>query len=134
MTSLVDIAPSIEQVEGVDVPGISALGVATILAKHPLLRRVFVDQKVDPEQLMQVIPEAIADIIAAGTGHPGEEEHVKAAGRLGVERQLDFLAAIMRATLVSGIDPFLAKLNALSGQVGELGKVPVTKSPSQSKR
>ena len=58
---------------------------------------------------------AVAAIIAAGCGYPGDEQPETVAGKLSLDAQADLLAAILRLTLPKGIGPFVEKLTALGG-------------------
>ena len=77
MVGLIDIAPSVETVDvqgtSVAVHGVSAKGVAHLLGRFPELRKLMTGQEVEAEQLMAMGGDAVAAIIAAGCGYPGDE-------------------------------------------------------------
>lgn len=147
MTSLLDVAPMTESVSVagnvVNVSGVSALGIAHLLAKFPELKVLITggDVKVTADTILEAAPAAIAAIIAAGVGKPGDKDHEEAAARLPVGDQLELISVIVRLTMPDGIRPFVAKVRALMGGVvaEEVepaasvvpGKVPATKSRSQ---
>jgi hypothetical protein len=149
MVGLIDIAPRTETVEvqgaSVAVHGISAKGVASLLGRFPELRRLMSGQEVEAEQLMQMGGDAVAAIIAAGCGYPGDEKAEAVAGRLAIDAQADLLAAILRLTLPVGLGPFVDKLNRLGGildprseqppgGVAPSGMAPASSSPRPSTR
>ena len=143
MAGLVDIAAVIETVTvagtPVEVPGISAAGVATLLARFPELRKLMSGIEVSPEDLLKMGPAALAAVLAAGTGEPGNEKAEATAARLTLGDQADLLAAILRVTLPGGLDPFVEKLAGLgllmeSGAVKPSGKAPASKSRKRSLR
>jgi hypothetical protein len=72
-------------------------------------------QEVETEQLMAVGGDAVAAIIAAGCGYPGDENAETIASKLSIDAQADLLATILRLTLPKGIGPFVEKLTALGG-------------------
>ena len=123
MVSLVDIAPAVERVtirgQQIEVFGVSAAGVAMLLARFPDLRKLFAGRDVGADEIMGVGGDLVAAIIAAGTGDPGDEVAEEAAGRLGIDEQADLLAAILRVTLPKGVGPFVEKLLALGGALGD---------------
>ena len=77
MVGLIDIAPSVETVDvqgtSVTVHGVSAKGVAHLLGGFPELRKLMTGQEVEAEQLMAIGGDAVAAIIAAGCGYPGDD-------------------------------------------------------------
>jgi hypothetical protein len=117
MVGLIDIAPNVETVDvqssPVAVHGISAKGVAHLLGRFPELRMLMTGQEVETEQLMTMGGDAVAAIISAGCGYPGDEKAEAVAGRLSIDAQADLLAAILRLTLPAGLGPFVEKLTAL---------------------
>ena len=119
MVGLIDVAPRTETIEAqgasVTVHGISAKGVAHLLGRFPELRMLMTGQEVQTEQLMTMGGDAVAAIIAAGCGYPGDEKAEIIAGRLSIDAQADLLAAILRLTLPGGLGPFVDKLTALGG-------------------
>ncbi len=122
MVGLVDIAPATETVvvrgQGVEVCGISASGVALLLARFPDLRRMFSGRDVPIEDLMAMGGEVIAAIIAAGTGAAGDAEAERAADHLSLDAQADLLIAVARVTLPTGVGPFVEKLTGAGGALG----------------
>ncbi len=142
MVGLVDIAPAVETVgirgHEIEVTGVSAAGVATLLSRFPELRRLFAGRDVSMDQLVAVGGDLVNAIIAAGTGRPGDEAAERAAGRLSVEEQADLLGAILRATLPRGVGPFMETLAALGAALGAdvpaaAGAAPATRSRKPSK-
>ena len=82
--------------------------------------------------------DAVAAIIAAGCGYPGDNTAETIAGSLSLDIQADFLAAILRLTLPNGVGPFVEKLTALGSLLGvndaRSDMVPDTKSRKPSTR
>ena len=142
MVGLIDIAPATETVEAqgkpVTVHGVSAKGLAHLLVRFPELRRLMTGQEVEADQLFAMGGDAVAAIIAAGCGYPGDDSAEVIGGALSLDVQADLLAAILRLTLPRGIGPFVEKLTALGGLLGvEDGPsvtAPDTKSLKQSTR
>lgn len=152
MVSLLDLGDLSETVmvsgKPVTVSGISAEGVLYLLQKFPELRALMTGHASDvkPEALMTMAPKAIASIIAAGLGYPGNEEVETKAGRIGFGSQVELIAAVMRMTFPEGIGPFVERLQALSQSSEEVaaavlpnlksavvsGKAQDTKSPEAS--
>jgi hypothetical protein len=118
MVGLIDIAPSVEMVDvqgaPVEVHGVSASGLALLLSRFPDLRKLMTGLDVEATQLIALGGEAVAAIIAAGCGYPGDEKAEAVAAGLSLDAQADFLAAILQLTLPKGIGPFVAKLTALA--------------------
>lgn len=144
MASLLDIADSGETVHGVPVKGVSARGIAYLLARFPEMRLLMAGREaaIDVNRLMALAPEAVAAVIAVGCGYvpdgseDGPERQKEAedkAGRLNVAMQADFVAAIIRATLPGGVGPFVKTLESLSAVAGDaFSKGPATNSDTQS--
>jgi hypothetical protein len=121
MVGLIDIAPRTETVvvQGTPVPvhGISAKGLAYLLGRFPELRKLMTGQEVEIEQLMAMGGDAVAAIIAAGCGYPGDQHAEEVAAKLTIEAQIDLLSAVLRLTLPGGFGPFVEKLTALGGLI-----------------
>jgi hypothetical protein len=119
MVGLIDLAPASESVSvqntSVSVHGISAKGLAHVLGRFPELRKLMTGQHVEADQLLAIGGEAVAAIIAAGCGHPGDNHAETIASTLPIDTQADFLMAILRLTLPKGVGPFVAKLTELGG-------------------
>lgn len=119
MIGLIDMAPSTDTVEvrgtSVAVHGVSASGLAVLLGRFPDLRKLMTGLEVETAQLMAIGGDAVAAIIAAGCGYPGDEKAETVAAKLSLDAQADFLGAILRLTLPRGLGPFVGKLTALGG-------------------
>lgn len=138
MVGLVDIAPAVERVsirgQEVEVFGVSAAGVANLLARFPDLRRLFSGRDIEVDQLVAMGGELVCAIIAAGTGAPGDEATEAAAGRLSIDEQVDLLATILRVTLPKGVGPFMEKLLGLGSSLGDAGQAATARATTSPKR
>jgi len=119
MSTLLDIAnnPRTVPVQGhdIEVIGISAEGLTSLMLRFPEIGKMLSGgaSNIDTAALAKMAPEAVAAVIAAGTGHPGEEKHERAAARLGIDDQLALLDEILRLTFPRGIGPFVERLERL---------------------
>jgi hypothetical protein len=138
MVGLIDIAPATEtvQVQGnpVTVHGVSAKGLAHLLTRFPELRRLMTGQEVQTDQLLAMGGDAVAAIIAAGCGYPGDNAAETVAGGLSLDLQADLLAAILRLTLPKGVGPFVEKLTALGSILGTDAAPSDTAQASKSRK
>lgn len=139
MPSLLDIGELTETVEirgkSLEVQGVSAADLVALLQDFPELRKLMTgNADADVIQsLVAKLPDAVAAIIAIGTGTPGDAKVKKQAKRLAVGEQVDLLTRIWRLTFPRGIRDFTEALEALATEVaGEYGKVQDMKSPGQS--
>lgn len=134
MVGLLDIAPASEEVEvagqKISVFAINARGIAQLLKKFPELRMMLTGKEVADENLVEMFPNAISAIIAAGLGEAGNAEVEQRADQLGLTDQAAIIAAIWRQTFPKGLDPFVKELErmGLLGDGGVFGKTPVSKS------
>ena len=132
MVGLIDIAPLTKTVTirdvAVDVSGVSARGIAQLLARFPELRALVTGRDVEVDKLLSLGGDVVAAIIAAGTGAPGDAAAELAADRLSVDEQADLLVAIIELTMPRGLGPFVEKLSRLG--LGPDGTaMPATRSP-----
>jgi hypothetical protein len=124
MPGLLDVAALQRTVDvngtPVAVPGISVHGVAALLDRFPDLRRIVTGQSVNitPEWLITNVPDAIAAVIAAGTGYPGDEQAESVASSLALENQTELLETILEVTLPNGVSPFMERLRKLAQRLG----------------
>jgi len=141
MPGLKDIAQSFATVtvKGVALPvsGISAEGIAYLFHRFPIARELIGGKSVDvtAETLVKLGPEAVAALIATGTGELNDRDAEKAAARLGLEDQLNLLEAIIRETMPSGPGPFVQRLSSMFKGMGvdvESMSIPAGISPSAS--
>ncbi len=116
MVGLLDIAPVVDTVEvngeQVSVPGISVHGIVSLLQRHPVLQDAM-SKGITAQNLMATGPDAVAAIIAAGCGNPGNEQVEQIAKTLNMQAQIDLLVAIIRRTMPKGPVPFAESLNRL---------------------
>jgi hypothetical protein len=144
MVSLLDIADQQKTVpiRGKDIPvyGISADGVAHLLGAFPELRQLMAGGskagEITVDQIMKVAPRAVAAAIATGTGSLGDPKAESVASKLPIGEQVELLSTIFDLTFPQGIDPFLARLEALGlvrGPAVAYGKAPAMPSPAPSK-
>ena len=92
--------------------------------------------KIDLTQLIDQTPDAIAAVIAAGCGEPGNEKAEATAAKLTMEAQLEVLEAIGRQTFaLKGFGPFVERMAALAetAAVHNYGRAVAMKSPQVSK-
>ncbi|MFL9499231.1 hypothetical protein ACJMQP_04155 [Rhodopseudomonas palustris] len=115
------------------MPGVSARGVAYILSRFPEVRQMLTGQKVELnlDTLFERAPDAVAAIIAAGTGSPGDLSAEMVADQLPAAAQLELLLAIREVSMPKGIGPFVEAFEALFADGGP-SNIPVTKSPQPS--
>lgn len=122
MVGLLDIAPLTERVsvrgQEIEVVGVSAKGIAHLLARFPELRALITGRGVSPETIMEIGGDIVAAIIAAGTGYPADQRAEEIAGSLAVSEQADLLSAILKLTMPSGFGPFVEKLAGLGNLFG----------------
>lgn len=138
MPGLLDVAPSRKTipVNGtlVTVTGISAEGIALVLERFPEARMMLTgkDVSLSIDDLFAKVPGAVATLIAAGCGYPGDEAAEKIAAGLPVESQIELLTAIKEVTMPKGVGPFVDSVTALLGEAVTSSNTPVTKSPQPS--
>lgn len=124
MTGLMDIVPLTKQVtvgnQQIEVNGISALGLAQLMTDFPELQQMMEGKDIEltPARLIELFPEAVAGILAAGTGKPGDKQVQKHATTLPVGVQLDLLIAILDLSIPGGLGPFVQNLAVLASAVG----------------
>lgn len=134
MPGLLDIAnlPPTVTVSGgaaVEVTGVSVKGIAVLLNRFPAFREIFTGRvpELSAEMLIDLIPDAIAAIIAAGTGTPGDQRAEEIAARLSATDQIELVRVILSQTMPKGVGPFVESLTALAGVMGvEPSSIPVT--------
>lgn len=137
--SLLDLQPQTERVPIGDsflaVYGVSVKGVFTLFTRFPECQQWFKGGKIDVKKLVAEAPDAVAAIIAAGCGEPGNPAAEENAEKMTVEVQLDVVEAIARLTFKNGFGPFVKRIVALSEQAASVnyGRVQAMNSPPPSK-
>lgn len=120
MVGLLDIGQISESVsvrgKDVEVKGISGRGILVLLDKFPEVKELLTTQSgVTAEDLVRITPDAVAAVIAAGCGYPGNKEAEEFADQLTVGEQVELIDAIFRVTFPEGVGPFVEKLTKLVG-------------------
>ncbi len=124
MNSLLDVAPSTETVSvrntAVAITGVSALGIASLMRRFPKIRDLFSgsDVELNAEVLLELGPAVVAAVIAAGTGHPGDQKHEEAAAGFPAMSQIKLLTAILKETFPDGLGKAVALLTDLAASAG----------------
>jgi len=143
MADLLDIAPatSIENVRIVDgrwikVRGLQFNDMASIAARFPDLVGLLGGggDNIGP-RLMAQFGAVVPPVIAAGSGHLGNEKAEQIASGLLIEDQLKLVTAIYRLTFPNGLGPFTAAITQMNGAPSEKPKpvkVRLKTSPSAS--
>lgn len=118
------------------VTGISAKGCLILLIRYPDLEKWLTGQSIAIGDIVVQAPDAVAAIIAAGTGAPGDSDAEEVASALPVDRQIDIVEAVYRQTFKEGFGPFVERVLRLydaAVKSGNYGKGADTKSPPESK-
>lgn len=124
MPGLSDVARSfrVVSVKGtdVDVPGVSAEGIAYLFSRFPVLKELIGGKDVDlgVDALVKLAPDAVAALIACGTGAVADKKAEAVAAKLGAEDQLNLMDAIIKETMPGGVGPFVEKLSAMFEGLG----------------
>lgn len=123
MAGLLDIAaaPASVEVRGINVEvfGISAKGLAYLM-RFPEIKAMLSGKEIslDAETLATRAPEALAAILACGTGQVGNPKAEAAAASLTIDEQAVLLTEILSLTFPRGLAPFAADIQRLAATVG----------------
>jgi hypothetical protein len=143
MADLLDIATAtaaeVVKINGerIVVRGLQANAIASIAARFPNIGTLLAGGDNMVPRLIAQAGEAVGPIIAAGCGHPGDENYeLHCSTNLLVEHQMALLKAIIGLTFPNGFRPFVDLMAELmQGPVDEVQKpvrVRLKKSPSPS--
>ena len=129
MADLLDIAPStavdVVKIDGhrIIVRGVSVNVIASIVARFPALKSLANGDAGDiVPRLIAGCGAAVGPIIAAGCGHPDDEQYEQRAASLLPEQQIKFLRAIFGLTFPNGIGSFVEELSGLISGASEGAK------------
>lgn len=142
MVGLIDIGPLSEKVPvggaEVEVFGVSAEGVFSLLARFPELRAFFEKRGTSPDRLLACGGEIVAAVLAAGTGAPNSPEAEAIARRLPIAVQAALLEPIWRLTFPNGVGAAMDQITRLMAPLGAGGgpsiAAPATRSRKGSRR
>lgn len=122
MVSLVDIGNIRHTVmvrgQELDVGGVSAQGVMILLDRFPELRKIMSGKGDDSSgaKIVEMMPEALGAIIAAGCGAPGDKDQEAIARNLTIAEQVELVDEIFKLTFPQGLRPFVERLVKLTDQ------------------
>ncbi|MBO4169550.1 phage pre-tape measure protein [Cereibacter azotoformans] len=103
----------------VTVTGISARGLAALFSRFPDLIQSVTGGGLDLTSLVTTGPEVAAAVLAAGTGHPGDERAEAVAASLSLSDQLALIEGIAAETFGSdGIEGFAKRLASAAAAAG----------------
>jgi hypothetical protein len=138
VVSLLDIGELSKMVpirgKELEVTGIPGEVFLELLAEFPEMRKLMAGagHKLEPNDLMKQVPAAVASVIAAATGTPGNDKAIAMARRLSLGEQVELLRAIWELTFPQGVTSFIEALEALKGQADASGLGAVMASPEPS--
>ncbi len=118
MAGLIDIAALSETVRfgGAEIPvrGLSARGLANLLAGFPEIRRLMAGAgEISAETIFELGPSVAEAILAEGLRASPEE-----VAELPLQLQLETLEAMVRLTMPEGVGPFVDRLAKLMEGAG----------------
>lgn len=136
MADLLEITPSARTVKTarlgeVDVPGLSVGGIAFLIKRHPELLDLIQGgglEKSDMSTLIDLGVDVLASLLAAGLGHPGDEEAEKICKDLGPDDVWNLGHAIIEESFPDGAQGFF---NKVVGAVNQFASVQKMGSGSQ---
>jgi len=138
---LQDIAPDFVtvRVKGEDrqVTGISLQTIFGLVRRFPQLQPLLELKELTPMQIVEVAPDAIGAILAAGFGKPGDLAAEKDSETIAVGRQMQVFDAIWKLTFVDvgGFQGFLQRMFQLgilrAGSPAGKGNGSATPSPRE---
>lgn len=123
MVGLLDIGPLTKKVvvrgTEVEVRGLSAKSLFHLLQEFPEIRKLMSGggnaPPVSGAELMAKFPDAIAKVIAAVTGNPGDAKAEAIAADLGVGEQTEVIEAAWELTFPKGVASFTEALEKIVG-------------------
>jgi hypothetical protein len=135
LASLFDIAPATESVtisgHAIPVYGISASSILQILGRFPELVDAYREGETDIlKMLLRHGGSALAALIAAACGEPGNPQAEKHAAMLPADAQLQIAASAVRLTMPEGATPFLQRVGDLLSTFGLSASEPQSNSIS----
>lgn len=130
MADLLEITPSTRTVKTVrlgevDVPGLSVGGIAFLIKRHPeLLELIQGDglEKNDMESLIDLGESVLTSFLAAGLGHPGDENAEKICSQLNPEDTWAIGQAVIEESFPGGAQSFFNKVVAAVNQFASVQK------------
>jgi len=124
----------INEKQSLRVRGISIEDIKVLFTRFPALMGLAVGRGLDTKAVMDLGPEIVMALCAAGVGELGNKQAEDMAGQLSVETQLDILEAMGRCTFSKGFGPFAQRLAGVAKALSvEVGKAPDTNLPKPSK-
>jgi hypothetical protein len=138
MVSLVDIVPQTKTVQiaagELELRGLGLRQIADLFLTFPSLRNLFTEgaPAIDVTDLIMMVPEAAAAIVAEAAGQPEAAEAISSGSALAPDELLDCLTVIRDLTFPRGIAPLMQRLTAfIGGGAGPSGRALDTSLPPQ---
>lgn len=98
--------------EPITVGGVTNDGIWGLYMRFPIIPK-WLSGNATMEDIMQSAPDALAAIIAAGCGDPGDPEAEAVASKLSIDETATLLEKIIPFTMPDGLGPFVLKVNAI---------------------
>lgn len=110
VVSFADIAPAIERVDirgtVIEMRGIPVLRCFQLIAEFPAIIGLF-SGKIEVEKLLGEVPQAAAAIACEGLRQGNDEKRRAEFDQLVLGDQVKLVAAVLKATMPEGRDPFV---------------------------
>jgi hypothetical protein len=127
--SLVDIVPQKRTVQlaagELELRGLGLRQIAHLFLQFPSLQNWFTEgaPAVDPVELINLLPDAVATVIAEAADQPNALEVLASGGVITPDEAYECISVIFDLTFPRGVVPLLQKLTALVGRDAALGPV-----------
>jgi hypothetical protein len=128
MVSLVDIVPQKRTVQiaggDLELRGLGLRQIAYLFLHFPSLRNWFTEgaPEVDPVELITLMPDAVATVIAEAADQPEAVEALANGAVLTPDEMYECISVIFDLTFPRGVVPLLQKLTAFVGRDAVLGQ------------
>ena len=98
--------------EKIKVGGITNDGIFGLYVRFPIIPK-WLSGNATLDDIMSSAPDALAAIIAASCGFPGDEEAEAVARKLTLDESAALLEKIIPFTMPDGLGPFVLRVNAI---------------------
>jgi hypothetical protein len=129
VVSLVDIVPQKRTVQiasgELELRGLGLRQIAYLFLQFPSLRNWFTEgaPEVDPVEMINLMPDAVATVIAEAADQPDAAEALANGAVLTPDEMYECISVIFDLTFPRGVVPLLQKLTVLAGHAAAPGPV-----------